>query len=177
MPSWPTLIATENILPFSVVTIASGQGNNKVKIATCTPLQSYDLIYHCGITTGSLSPNSNTYHALAGEAVTLQTGKFVVVRTTTYFNPSGGGSNEFSTVARGLPLYLMPDGNGQVTANPWKTYVTQDPPTASNFKMVALQTIPKSIFVNPITGEYYDKSFSVALPAMIVSNEWNGMVF
>lgn len=170
MPSWPTLTATENILPFSVVKIATGAGNNKVSICTGSP-PSVDIEYICGVTAGTLSPNSNQFHALAGEQVTLQEGRMVMVRASTYLDANS--LRTFSAIRRGMALFPMPNGNGQVNPKPWTMVVGGNPPTAANFKMVSLVGITLEAFVNPQTGELYDSSYSVVFPAMVVMKEHN----
>jgi hypothetical protein len=170
MPSWPTLTATENILPFSVVKIATGAGNNKVSICTGNP-SSVDVEYICGVTAGTLSPNSNQFHALAGEQVTLQEGRMVMVRASTFLDANS--ARDFSAIRRGMYLFPMPNGNGQVNPKPWTMTPFGNPPTAANFKLVSLVAITEEAFENPQTGDLYDSSYSVIFPAMVVMKEHN----
>jgi hypothetical protein len=127
----PTFIATENILPYSVLKLATGQGDYKVSIAVA------ETEFICGVTDGTLSSSSNTYHALAGEAVRLQSGKRVYLRTSTYINPTDS-SLTYTAVTHGCPLFAFPNGNGNVIRYPW---LNGNPPAVSNYQFVALQNI------------------------------------
>lgn len=78
----PNFVATANIQPFDVVMLS---GNLKVATATDNS-GGYSQI---GVCDGSVSEFNKTYHATAGEMVSLQNGRFVQLRAgnTTAYGP------------------------------------------------------------------------------------------
>jgi hypothetical protein len=68
-----------------------------------------------GITDGSVSTASGTYHALPGEPVKFQSGQIVIVRLQKTLDP---GTNNF-TCQRGAPLLVSRGTGGAVTGDPW----------------------------------------------------------
>lgn len=156
----PTLIATENILPYSVLKIATGQGDYKVSIAINT-----DDEFICGVADGTLSSSSNTYHALAGEEVRLQSGKRVYLRTSTYIDPVDS-SVTHRAVTHGCPLVPFQNGNGGVTR-----LVSLFP--YSNYQFVALQNVNGVDFQinrDNVEAGYKSPSVPIIFPAYTVKS-------
>lgn len=104
--SVPQLIAGENLLPYSAVTIT---GN---RICSAAYFANSCVI---GITDGSVSKYDHQFHATTGEPVSLQSGSIVVVRIRSSYDA------EVNTwvCRKGFPLIVTPNTAGAFQENPW----------------------------------------------------------
>ena len=136
--STPQLIAGADILPFSVVKIATGLGDFVV-----VPCQNeYDAI--CGVTDGSVSEANGIYHAKTGQPVTLQAGKSVILRTVPAECPIGSETYRQSVVTRGAPVFPIYEGQGAMARNVWQDNCPQLEPLTSNYRFIALESAASS---------------------------------
>lgn len=69
----PNLIATQNILPFSVIRVSTG-------VDFGVEPNEDGVLPVVGVTDGSVSQFDSTYHATPGQPCSLQLGRFVLLR-------------------------------------------------------------------------------------------------